>query len=352
MSESEWQGGTGVGPVEDRRNGTRVASSRCTKRIPPVNDPIDSRQLQVFLCLANKGSLKAAGAELFLTSSAISHSITNLETNLGVQLFHRSGKGLLLTDNGRHLVKESIGILARMQSLRRALAGEDSNETGSLQIAAGHNFVCRFMPDVAREFQECFSRMKFQVRASDRDACLELLRTQEIHAAILVDPPDDGPEFVYTRLFDDELRLVLPARNPLAKLEVVPVSSLGGKTLVVTRRQSYTVRSTLERIRGAGVELRDCIEVGAAGTVIEMVKAGLGIGLLPDWVAPQEEESPTVAVRSVGDLKLRRVWGYVRPRWSRPGLADRTLLRICQQAVAALPRACSVFCAGLVACGV
>jgi DNA-binding transcriptional LysR family regulator len=73
-----------------------------------VNDPIDSRQLQIFLCLAGKGNLKSAAAELFLTSSAISHSISNLEASLGVSLFYRSGKGLVLTPKAEFLYRKEI----------------------------------------------------------------------------------------------------------------------------------------------------------------------------------------------------------------------------------------------------
>lgn len=301
-----------------------------------MNEPIDSRQLQVFLCLANKGSLKAAAAELFLTSSAISHSITNLETSLGVQLFHRSGKGLVLTEKGEFLYRKAIPVVAQMNNIRGSLAEADLAERSSLRVASGFNFVSYIVPDVVREFNECFPRGNLSIRVAERDACLKLLQSREINAAILVDPPNDGDDFSYTRLFDDELKVVINARNPLAGLDVIPLRNLIDKPLIVSRAQSYTVSTTLERIRRKGFEFRECVEVGSTATIYEMVKLGLGVALLPEWIIQREMSAPLVVSRPIEGLRIRRTWAFVIARWTIPNLASRTFKRLCQQATADL----------------
>ncbi len=301
-----------------------------------MNDPIDSRKLQIFLCLAHKGSLKAAAPELCLTNSAVSHAITSLEANLGVQLFHRSGKGLVLTDKGEYLYRKAIPVVARMDNIRSELSGEQLEDRATLRVAAGFNFLSCVVPDVVREFNECFPRGNVSIRAAERDACLQLLRDREVDAAIMVEPPDDGHEFTYQKLFDDEPRLLMNTRNPLAALEVVPLRNLAMKTLLVARAESHTIKTVQQQMSRKGIEFRECVAVGSTFAICEMVKLGQGVALLPDWVVQHVAPSPLLVTRPVEGLRLTRTWAFVCAKWTLPNLPIRTFRRLCQQAVAGL----------------
>lgn len=301
-----------------------------------MNDPIDSRKLQIFLCLARKGSLKAAAPELHLTNSAVSHAITSLEADLGVQLFHRSGKGLVLTEKGEFLYRKAIPVVARMSNIRSELAGEQLEDRATLRVAAAFSFVGCVLPDIVREFNECFPRGHVSIRAAERDVALGLVQSREVDAAILVEPPADDADFVSQRLFDDEPRLLMHTRNPLAALEVVPLRNLAQKTLLVARAQSHTIKALQLQMSRKGIEFRECVEVGSIAALCEMVKLGQGVGLAPEWVVRHGSASPLLVTRPVEGLRLTRTWAYVSAKWSTPNLAARTFMRLCQQAVANL----------------
>jgi len=298
-----------------------------------LNDPIDSRKLQIFLCLAQKGSLKAAAPELCLTNSAVSHAITSLESNLGVQLFHRSGKGLILTERGEFLYRKAVPLVARMNNIRTELIGENPDSRINLRVAVGFNFLGCVIPDVVREFNECFPRANLSIRAAARDTSIQLLRDREVDAAVMVEPPEDGPEFTYHKLFDDEPRLVINARNPLASLEVVPVRNLAMKTLLVSRHDSHTIRTLQQQMSRKGIEFREVIAVGGATAICEMVKLGQGVALLPDWVVRHVAPSPLLVTRPIDGLRLTRTWAFVCANYTMPTLALRTFRRLSQQAV-------------------
>ncbi len=320
-----------------------------------MNEPIDSRKLQIFLCLAQKGSLKAASPELSLTNSAVSHAITSLEANLGVQLFHRSGKGLVLTEKGEYLYRKAIPMVARMNSLRAELAGEKLEDRSSLKIAAGFSLLGPVMPDVIREFNECFPRGTVSVRAAEREASLQLLLDREVDAAIIVDPPAEDADFAYERLFDDEPRLVVNTRNPLASLEVVPARNLAQKTLIVSRTESHTVKNLVQQLGRRNVEFRECLAVGGISAICEMVKLGQGVAILPEWVLRHATDSPSLVSRPIEGLRLTRSWAFVTAKWAAPSLATRTFMRLCQQAVAGLGAQASAVVAGALgvfSCGI
>ena len=318
-----------------------LLARRIPREVSALNDPIDSRKLQIFLCLAQKGSLKAAAPELCLTNSAVSHAITSLESNLGIQLFHRSGKGLVLTEKGEYLYRKAIPVVARMNNIRSELAGEQLDDRATLRVAVGFSFLNCVVPDVLHEFNECFPRGNVSVRAAERDESLQLLRNREVDAAIMVEPPDDGPEFNYQKLFDDEPRLVVNTRNPFAALEVVPLRNLAMKTLLVSRTDSHTIKTLQQQMSRKGIEFRECVAVGSASAICEMVKLGQGVGLLPDWVIRHVAPSPLLVTRPIQDLRLTRTWAFVCANWTLPTLPMRTFRRLCQRAVLGLetPRA-------------
>lgn len=294
-----------------------------------MKEPIDSRQLHIFVVLAKRGSLRAAAAELYLTSSAISHSIRSLEANLGIKLFHRPGRFLVLTDKGQLLLREASGILNSMDRVREHLASDESVSRAPVRVAVGFNFLSQLFPEVVREWQQCFPQGRLIARAAERDACLKLVADDAIDAAVLVDPPED-PELVVHPLFEDELKVVMAPGNPLAKAETVSPRSLHGRTLLVSRMQSHTTRLIIAEMRRHGVSFHECIEVGGPETIHEMVKAGLGIALQPDWML-ERHATTGLETRPLGQVRIFRRWAHVRRADRECNLLERTFLRLCQR---------------------
>ena len=224
-----------------------------------MKNPIDSRQLLVFSALAQNGSLRTAGSELHLTCSAISHSVHSLEENLGVKLFDRSGKTLLINELGIYLLRETKLILAHMSDIRSRLAANQVHDQACLRIAVGFNFVSHLLPDIVREWNLLFPEATLNVRAAERDACLGLLRSNEIDAAIMVDPPEDE-NLSWMTLFQDELKVVTSQNHPFALQDSVSLRSLHDTELLVSRMQSYTIRSVISEMQRQGVNFKKCID--------------------------------------------------------------------------------------------
>jgi len=295
-----------------------------------MKDPIDSRQLHIFLTLARKGSLRLAAQELHITNSASSHSIHVLEESLSAKLFHRPGKYLILTERGHYLSKEAAEILMHMDRVRTQLAGPLLDEHATFRVAAGFNFVHRLLPDVMREWQQCFPKATLAAQAAERDTCLQLLKTDAVDAAVMVDPPDDS-EWEQVSLFDDELRLLVSPHNPLARAETVTLRSLNQKVLIVSRLQSHTTQLILAETRRRGFNFRECIEVGSGQALCEMIKVGAGIAFVAEWALPQDMEEGALVTRRLDDVRINRRWAYVRRKHTTANLMNRTFLRLCQR---------------------
>ncbi|HEY9154770.1 MAG TPA: LysR family transcriptional regulator [Opitutaceae bacterium] len=305
-----------------------------------MREPIDSRQLQIFFTLARTGNLGDAARELGITNSAISHSIHVLEESLGTKLFYRPGKTLILSEQGHYLAKEALSILTHMYNIRSVLAGPILDDHTTLRVAVGFNFMSRPLPDVMREWQQCFPKATLAAQAAERDACLNLLKNDSVDGAVLVDPPEDMA-LDRVPLFEDALRVLVSTENALGRAETVTIKSLHQKVLFVSRMQSHTTQRILSEIRRRGFSLRDCIEVGSGPAIMEMIKAGNGFALLPEWTFSQDIDESSLVWRTIEDAEFTRKWAYVRKTSTPPSFMSRTFLRLCQricEELAATPR--------------
>lgn len=302
-----------------------------TTLVTPMNEPIDSRQLQIFHRLAAEGSLKKAAESLFLTTSAISHSISNLEDSLGVKLFHRSGRGLVLTNRGEMLYQRGGGVLAQLCALRQQVAEESLSDPVTVRVAGAHSYVSYLLPEVAREFGGCFRRGSLSIRAAEREESLRRLREREADVAIVVDPPEDDAEIQSTGLFADEMCVVVSRRSALAEMDRIPWRALADRNLIVARLHSHTSRMLVEDAQRRGLRFRELTEAGSTTAVLELLKLGEGFALLPAWLI-ERAGNPAVVTRPIEGFRFVRNWAYVESRSTAGGLAHRTFRRLCQSA--------------------
>src|SRR5882672_440772 len=138
--------------------------------------PLDSRQLRAFLTLARAGSFTLAAKELFLSQSAVSHSMKALEQEVGCRLFDRVGKKVLLTQAGETLLHHVEKILQEMTAARAALEQLGKWGKSRLRIGASTTACQYILPAVLREFKESFPKCAISIEPGDTPEAIELLR--------------------------------------------------------------------------------------------------------------------------------------------------------------------------------
>src|SRR6185503_13406746 len=136
--------------------------------------PLDSRQLRAFAALARTGSFTLAAKELFLSQSAVSHSMKALEQEVGCRLLDRMGKKVLLTQAGETLLHHAEKILLEMGTARAALAQLGKWGKGRLRIGASTTACQYILPAVLREFKESFPHCHITVEPGDTLKALQL----------------------------------------------------------------------------------------------------------------------------------------------------------------------------------
>jgi DNA-binding transcriptional LysR family regulator len=298
-----------------------------------MNSPIDSRQLRAFVSLAKHGSFTLAAKELFLTQSAVSHSLRALEEDLGCRLFDRMGKKILLTLAGEQLRPHAEEILAQMQQARKGLKKLANWGQSRLKICASTTACQYILPGVLREFQKTFPNVQLAIEPGDTKEAVELLEQKDIDCAICLEP-DREERFQFHPLFSDELMFLVGAEHPWARLGRVERGEISLQNYVLYNKGTYTFELIERYFRSEGTVLNTVIELRSMDAIKELVKLGLGISILAPWVAEKELAEGSLSSFPLGKRKLKRQWGVLHWRNQNLPLALTQFVEMCARACA------------------
>ncbi len=291
---------------------------------------LDSRQLHAFAALARRGSFTLAAKDLFLTQSAVSHAIKALEDDLGCRLLDRVGRRVLLTQAGEQFLRHTEKILREMEAARTGLETLTKWGHGRLRVGASTTACQHILPTVLREFRQSYPKCVIRIEPGDHGHQLDLLRGGHIDLAIVLEPPAQSlTEFAFVPLFEDELRFVVAPLHPWAAMGRVPREAIEAETLVLYNKTSQTFRLVSEYFRDEKVVLSNFIELGSMEAIKELVKIGIGAGILSPWIARTELETGSLVALPLGARKLRRRWGVAHLKGRRLALGEETFVGLC-----------------------
>jgi len=294
-----------------------------------MSRPLDSRQLHAFVALARCQSFTRAAKELFLTQSAVSHAIKSLETEVGSRLVDRAGRRVLLTQAGEQFLRHADKILREMEAARSGLDALSRWGHGRLRVGASTTACQYILPTVLREFKESFPKAIVTIEPGDHGHQIELLEGNRVDLAIMLEP-DSAGDFEFVSLFEDELRFLTSPAHPWAQHGRADRDTLADETLILYNKNSYTFRLINEYFRDEHLALGHHIELGSMDAIKELVKIGLGIGVLAPWIARAELECGALVDFPLGRRRLRRTWGVAHLRARRLSLGEETFIGLCR----------------------
>ena len=290
---------------------------------------LDVHQLTVFLAVAEKLSFTRAAEGLFLTQSAVSHQIANVERAMGSELFARQGRSIALTPAGQEMAYHARRVIAALGETEAAVRRAARPGQGRLRIGASTT-ACQFIiPEVLREFRECFPEYSLSVVPGDSPAMVEHLLADRVDLAIHI-KVERQRKLAFHDLFEDELQFLVSPLHPWAKAGHADRKRLGDEPMVLYGRASATYRMVENYLARLGVPLRNPIELPDIGAIKELVKLGLGVSVTAEWVTRPEVAQKSLALVPMPVGKLRRKWCVTTLAGRRLTVAEQTFLGLCQ----------------------
>ncbi|WP_394163027.1 LysR family transcriptional regulator [Galactobacter valiniphilus] len=239
---------------------------------------ITLRQLECFAALAQHATLRAAASELHVSESALSHTITQLEAEVGEQLcVRRKAKGVILTPAGRTFLERSRAILRAADALGSDRDDDDALR-GRVELGCYTGLASNLLPSIMEEVHRTHPGVEIGLTVGDSDELLAASLEGKIDLALVYDIGlPDG--FHHTRLYDTEVVAVLAAEDSLAQQERVSLEQLAEKQLLVLATAPSTSYTEL-MFAQAGVEPRVGPRLPHIDLVRALVARGIGYSLL------------------------------------------------------------------------
>lgn len=300
-----------------------------------MNEPLDSRQLRAFVALAKTGSFTLAAKKLFLSQSAISHSIKALQEDAGCRLLDIVGKTVTLTQAGEQLLHHATKILQEMGEARTAM--EQLRNWGQTRLRVGtSSTACEYiLPRVVNGLKQKLPQITISIEPGDTPQVMDLLDANRIDLGLALEPKWNS-QLEFHPLFSDELFFVLAPSHPWAISGHVVRRELPRQSYILYNKSSYTFRLIEDYFRKDDIMLNTVIDLGSMDAIKELVKLGLGISIVAPWIARKELQDGSLAILPLGARKLKRNWGVIHRRGRRLNLAEETFLSVCRTTTAEL----------------
>jgi DNA-binding transcriptional LysR family regulator len=293
-------------------------------------DTLDTRQLLAFKTIAETGGFTRAARQLNLTQSALSHQIKSLETQLQTPVFARLGKRVALTPAGEVLLRYASAVLQQLAEAQQAIAAFQEPGHGRLRVSAASYCCYQILPYVLREFRVSYPHVELFVAAEYTDKAVHSLLTGELDLGVFVLPPNtDG---LHTEpLCQDELVVIVAPEHAWSRRKHIRWSDLATEVLITYYRASETFHMIQRELHGRGITIRETMEVRHGEAVVEMVKVGLGVALIPRWVVREEIQAGTLHALSLGRSGLKRRWVLAQAKGAPLTEHATAFMRLCHK---------------------
>nr|WP_282557167.1 MULTISPECIES: DNA-binding transcriptional regulator YeiE [Providencia] len=284
---------------------------------------ITLRQLEVFTEVLKSGSTTQASQLLALSQSAVSASLTDLEGQLGVQLFDRVGKRLVTNEHGRLLYPKALALLEQGFEVEQLF----KKEMGAVRLAASTTIGNYMLPKILAGY-----------RNDHPDIPLELFigNTEEVIKAVMEFRADVGliegvchsPELISKPWLKDELVIFAAPSNPLAEKNV-SLKDLRDAPWILRERGSGT-RDVLDQLLFAHLPgFLILMELGNSEAIKHAVRFGMGISCLSRRVIAEQLDNGSLVELKVSELQLERTLYLIYHRQKHLSNAITNLLAYC-----------------------
>jgi LysR family transcriptional regulator for metE and metH len=273
---------------------------------------LEIRHLRLVAAVADVGSLTRAGDRLHLTQSALSHQLRDIESRLGVALFRRAGKRLVLTPAGDRLLASATDVLERLERAEHEVREIGRDRAGTLRITTECYTCYHWLPPLLLHYRRRFPRVEVRIDVPATHHPVEMLLAGKIDLGLMSTPVRDR-RLVSRRVFDDELVLITSRHHRFTQQPRVRLSQMREETLFIypPKEESGALQNVLIPAGAMPARVED---VQLTEAITELVKAGLGVAILARWAVQPLIDAGAIAGHSLPARGMHRVWSAVMPK--------------------------------------
>ncbi len=256
-------------------------------------------QMEYVLAVADTGNFSLAARACHVGQPALSQQVARLEKELGVSLFARSSRSVVLTEAGQEFVRRAREILQRSEALRSEMYRYAGLRKGTLNLGIITSLQCINFGAMLSAFCGTYADIALNIVQAGTYRLLDMLTERTADVAFLNRPGGSFPSALdFRRLGEDRYSLAVPRLHPLAGRKEVSLRELAGEKFIFHQNGQVAAELCRNACREAGFEPQVVCHSADPTTGLYMVQGGLGVAFLPS------EEFRSRDVPGVTELKI------------------------------------------------
>src|SRR5262249_18942545 len=291
---------------------------------------VETKQLRIFKTIVDVGSFTAAGEHLRLSQPAISQQVRALEAELGVPLLVRTGRTTRPTPAGEVLLQCARQVLDKLEEVQRVLAEHGSGRAGVVRIGTPEPASNYLLPPVLAELKHRLPKVDVRVVSGHPPVSLARLHAGDVDIALLPGPVE-GDRLRITDVGSDELITIVPPGHAWADRRRVTAGDFANEPLILYDRESPITVRTLAFLLDEGVFPRIAVEIDHLEALKDLVRAGVGVGVVPRWSALRELAAGALFAVGFAGGRMARTWSLVHVDGHGQARTTRTFMQLCSE---------------------
>ena len=249
---------------------------------------LDWDKLRVFHAAAEAGSFTHAAETLHLSQSAISRQVSALEHDVGVPLFNRHARGLVLTEQGEMHFRTAHDVLMKLESIKSRLAESNDRPSGVLRVTTTVGLGTGWLTERSKEFLDLYPEINLQLVFTNEE--LDLTMRQADCAVRLREPSQ--PDLIQRRLFTVHLHVFASQSYIDAHGKPKSVAELDDHRIVTFGEpvpHYLAGLNALETVgKPEGQRRTSVLQINDLMSIMRAVRRGVGLAMLPDYMAGKD----------------------------------------------------------------
>lgn len=269
---------------------------------------MEDHRLRAFCLIVEMKSFSRAAEAKFMTQSAMSHLVKNLEDEIGVRLFSRPGKTVVPTPAGKKFYEHAKKILDQYKIMENDLYAITHKVKGPLCVGASITAATFLLSQVFYSFSKSYPEVQIQLSVSNNEGVMNDLQKGRIDIGVFEGKMGDS-KFFFTEIAEDEIVIIASDDNPLTKKKKLNPRDLISQPFIMPEGGSGTTEFIEDFLRTSKIDHKDItisMTLGSPDLIIQMVQSGMGISFVSKWSIFKVIKEGTVKILHVPGKKLVR----------------------------------------------
>jgi len=255
---------------------------------------MELKQLQTIKNILNEGSYLKAAEKMGYAPSTITLHIQQLEEELRIKLFEKSGRKMILTKEGEFFWKNAKSLLEHADTFKMVMSNFVTGQIGHIRLGTISTIGRSMLISKVIDFCKEYSNIKLTFELNSSEIITQKILDNQLDIGIGFAPPTNQ-NLLFEPICLEPMELLLPIGHPLTKKEKITLNDLSNISLLLT--ESYcSYRNEIDKhFSSSGIPLKSMIQINDGRTIIQFVQAGIGCSILP-----------VAAIEPVPDMTVRR----------------------------------------------